>query len=579
VAAAPQRPREYAAAAEQILLERYCAASFLVNGAGEAVYLYGRTEPYLVRRSGAPSHDLLAMLRPDLRAPLRRALRRISTHEFDTVIEDVRVRRERVLSNVRMTVVPASSSRAPSPLWLVILQDAPLAAGPAKRVRGALRSVVTQLEEELHSTQHDLRKSVEQMEASTQDLRSSNEELVTVNEELQVANEELQSSKEELQSLNEELQTVNQQLQSKVAELETSASDLNNLLESSQVITLCFDRELRLRWFAPAARSAFRLVPNDIGRALATFPDAPLGPGALAEAQRVLGGQAAVVTDVRWNQRWFARRILPYRSARDGLDGVMVTLTDITEARQAAEARLTERASRAAELERGIADRTEQLRRLAAAATATEDRERRAIAADLHDDLGQTLALLKMKMDLLHRHAPQGPLANEIAAASELLLQSSNRVRSLAFQLSPTILYDLGLVPALEWLADEMKRLYSLTVSVDADTATRQPLTADARTVLFRAVRELLINVGKHANTDLARVECRRTADEFRIVVSDSGKGFDPVVVLSDAIERGFGLRSVRERMAGLGGTMEAESIVGDGSRVTLRLPLGRGVS
>jgi two-component system CheB/CheR fusion protein len=500
-------------------------------------------------------------------------LRKVLKQEVHTAVEHAHVRRDHELASIRMTIIAAAGTKAPTPLWLVILQDIPVVQAPAKRIRGALAGVVQQLEEELRSTQQDLRISVEQMEASTQDLKSSNEELVTVNEELQVANEELQSSKEELQSLNEELQTVNQQLQSKVAELETSSNDLDNLLESSQIITVCFDPDLRVRWFAPTARAAFKLLPNDIGRAMATFADAPIGPSAATDAQSVLRGKASAVAEVSWNKRWYVRRILPYRIAQDQVGGVIVTLTDITESKEATEVRLAERASQAAALEQGIAVRTAQLRELSVALTLTEERERRAIAVDLHDDLGQLLALLKMRLDLLRRQAPAGPLGDELQSASELLLQASDRVRSLAFQLSPTILYELGLVPALEWLGDEMKRLYSLNVTVDADAAAREALDPSTRTVLFRAVRELLINVGKHANTSAAHVECRRPGGRMVVTVTDNGTGFDPKVVFSGSINRGFGLISIRERLAGLGGTMDCKSVPGDGSRVTLQVP------
>jgi two-component system, chemotaxis family, CheB/CheR fusion protein len=571
---APRPTPAFAAAAERILLERYCAAAFLVNRAGEALYLYGRTEPYLARHSGAPSHDLLTMLRPDLRAPLRRVMHQVLKDGVHTAAADARVRRDHVLTSVHMTILPAAGTRAPAPLWLVILQDVPLTPAPARRVHGALAGVVRQLEEELRATQHDLRYSVEQMEASTQDLRSSNEELVTVNEELQVANEELQSSKEELQSLNEELQTVNQQLQSKVAELETSSNDLTNLLASSQIITVCFDRDLRVRWFAPTARTAFKLLANDIGRAMATFGDAPIGPSATTDAQSVLAGAASAVTEVSWNHCWYLRRVVPYRGVQGRIDGIIVTLTDISVIKQAAEARLLEHTTHAAALERGIVERTAQLRALSAALSLTEERERRAIAADLHDDLGQTLAALKMRLDLLHKRAPAGPLADDLRSASELLLQASNRVRSLAFQLSPTILYELGLVPALEWLADEMRRTYALQVTVEADSGARVSLDASMRTILFRAVRELLINVSKHADTHLAKVVCRTEGAHMVIIVADNGKGFDAKILFDPKAQRGFGLLAVRERVTSLGGTMKCESIPGDGSRVTLELPI-----
>ncbi|MFI4889434.1 MAG: chemotaxis protein CheB [Steroidobacterales bacterium] len=571
---AKQPAHQAAATAEHILLERYCAAAFLVNGAGESLYLYGRTEPYLARRSGAPTHDLLAMLRSDLRAPLRRVLRKVLKQEIHTAVEDARIRRHHELMTIRMTIVPAAGTRAPTPLWLVILQDIPAVQSPARRARGALAGVVRQLEDELHSTQHDLRNSVEQMEASNQDLKSSNEELVTVNEELQVANEELQSSKEELQSLNEELQAVNQQLQSKVAELETSSNDMGNLLESSRIITVCFDRDLRVRWFAPTARAAFKLFPLEIGTSMATFAEAPIGSSAAADAQGILGGKVSAVAEVSWNNQWYMRQILPYRIAGNRIDGVIVTLTDITESKKAVEARLAERAEQAAALEKGIAERTAQLRELSVALTLTEERERRAVAMELHDDLGQLLALLKMRLDLLERQVGIGPLAVELQSASQLLVQASDRVRSLAFQLSPTILYELGLVPALEWLADEIKRLYSITVTVDADAASRDSLDASIRTVLFRSVRELLINVAKHAGTGAAHVECRRPEGRMVITVSDMGKGFDPQAVFSGNGRRGFGLFSIRERIAGLGGALECASIHDDGSRVTLQVPL-----
>lgn len=569
----PPPRRENAAAAERILLERYCAAAFLITGNGETVYLYGRTEPYLARRSGASTLNLLAMLRTDLRAPLRRVLRRIARHEIQSAVEDARVRRDRQLGHVRMTVVPAAGPKSRSPVWLVILQDLPVVAAPAKRIRGAPAGAAKQLQEELRSTQHDLQDSVEQLEASNQDLKSANEELVTVNEELQVANEEMQSSKEELQSVNEELQIVNQQLQSKVVELETSGHDLSNLLESSQIINVCFDSDLRVRWFAPAAGLALKLLPNDIGRSITTFADAPIGPTAVTEANAVLRTNAPAVAQVQWNDRWYLRRLIPYHVTQGRADGLILTLTDITESKRAADVQLADHAAQAAALEKAVAERTTQLRELSIVLTLTEERERRAVAVDLHDDLGQLLALLKIRLDLLQRQMPSAAFSNELKGASDLLVQASDRVRSLAFQLSPTILYELGLVPALEWLADEMKRLYSVTVTIDADAASRAALDPTARTLLFRAVRELLINVGKHANAPFARVICRRLAGRMLITVTDEGKGFDPKTILSEPGARGFGLISIRERLASLGGTMDCQSIPGDGSKITLQIP------
>lgn len=219
------------------------------------------------------------------------------------------------------------------------------------------------------------------------------------------------------------------------------------------------------------------------------------------------------------------------------------------------------------------ADVASQLREICVALTLVEERERRAIATTLHDDLGQMLAVLKMRLDLLNKEAPPGPLADGLAGVAELLTQASERARSLASQLSPAILYDLGLVPALEWLADEMHRLHSLTVQVDAQVPARAPLDPSVRTVMFRAVRELLVNVARHAHTDAAHVGCSVWDGELVIVVEDAGQGFDAAAMLAPGAHRGFGLLSIRERLLALGGTMICDSVPGGGSRVTLKAP------
>ena len=368
--------------------------------------------------------------------------------------------------------------------------------------------------------------------------------------------------------------SLNDKLRGRIGELEIGGNDLNNLLESCQIIMVCFDRELRLRWFSPPAHALFRLQPGDIGRAMATLPEPMAAPSALAAAQAALDGRESALADVPWQRHWYARRILPYRTAEGSTNGVVMVLSDITEIKAASESLLAERAQQAARLEQGMADRTAQLRELSMALTLAEEQERRAVAVDLHDDLGQTLALLKIRLDLLRQKTPESQISDELQAASNMLQQASDRVRSLAFQLSPSVLYELGLVPALEWFADEMKRLYDLDVVIDADAGSRRELDPNVRTLLFRAIRELLINVAKHANVGVAHVECRRLAGELEITVADAGKGFDPQAALSKSGQRGFGLLSVRERLAGLGGTLNCESVIGDGSRVMLRVPV-----
>ena len=227
----------------------------------------------------------------------------------------------------------------------------------------------------------------------------------------------------------------------------------------------------------------------------------------------------------------------------------------------------------AEELERRVAQRTEQLHRLVADLEAAEDRERRQIAHDLHDDLGQTLAAARIRLAGLCAD-PREDVRNA-ATAVDALIDSANRsTRSLAARLAPAVLYELGLCPALEWLGEEIKRVFGLKVTV-LDDGRPKPLSQEARSILYRAARELLTNVAKHARTDSAVVETRRQGDQIVVRVSDAGVGFD--ATLFGAGPGGghkLGLVSVRERMSFIGGTARVSSVAGEGTQAILSAQL-----
>jgi light-regulated signal transduction histidine kinase (bacteriophytochrome) len=225
----------------------------------------------------------------------------------------------------------------------------------------------------------------------------------------------------------------------------------------------------------------------------------------------------------------------------------------------------------AEELERRVEQRTEQLRALAADLEATEGRERRQIAHDLHDDLGQTLAVARIRLASLCNATTPGvrDTANEVGA---LIDRANGAIRSLAAQLAPDVLHELGLAPALDWLAEEIDRTFNLKVHV-FDDGQPKPLAQEARSVLYRAVRELLINVAKHAQTDSANVESECRDDTVVIRVSDSGCGYDAAVVFA-GLRRGLGLISLHDRLSFIGGTAEVSSTPGQGTIAILTAPL-----
>ncbi len=571
----PLRVAQLAALTQQILLDRYTPTAVLINSRFQTLYFTGATEQFLLRPRGVPNRDLLAQLRDGLRSRVRSAVREATKSKAAVVIPDARVKREDVFRPVRLSVVPAGLGEEGSTLLLVVFEDAPELA-PAGDFASTESTLVLQLEQELEATKEDLQNTIERLETSNEDLNASNEEVISINEELQSINEELESSKEELQSLNEELSSVNQQLESKVLELETSNSDLKNLLASSEIATLCLDQEFRIKWFTPALKDLCNILPGDVGRPIGDFSAKNTGPELQADAARVLHDQSPLQREISLKgRRWFIRRMLPYRREDQSIHGVIISYADITETKHSAEA-ATQALRRMAEpLEEQVRTRTAQLSKLSTELTLTEDRERRALAQDLHDDLGQILAIVKIKLTSLYGDKDLGELRKPLQEIESLVDQANKSMRSLALQLSPPVLYTLGLVPALSWLAEEMERVYYLIVSIHDDDLPK-PLNERQRITLFRAVRELLVNVAKHAKVDRAIVTSLRRDDRITLAVSDSGCGFDYLQTLTaPATGSRLGLLGVRERIALIGGEMNVDSGAGGGTTVTLSAPLG----
>jgi signal transduction histidine kinase len=209
----------------------------------------------------------------------------------------------------------------------------------------------------------------------------------------------------------------------------------------------------------------------------------------------------------------------------------------------------------------------EQLRAAAAEATVAEERERRKLAIDLHDGVGQLLGLTSMKLGALRTSVAGLGLVAEVREIERVVVEVQQRASSLVFQLSPPILHDVGLVAATHWLAEDMKERFGLGVTVE-DEGERHSLDDTTRITLFRAVSELLTNVAKHAGTSEAHVHLGWRNGTITISVEDQGVGFDPAAPIS-----GYGLFSIGERLSHLGGSAHVDSAPGKGTRILLTVP------
>jgi signal transduction histidine kinase len=203
-----------------------------------------------------------------------------------------------------------------------------------------------------------------------------------------------------------------------------------------------------------------------------------------------------------------------------------------------------------------------------------EERERRQLATTLHDQIGQVLALAKIKLGALQAAdsaEERRQLADEIR---ELLAQAITSSRTLTFELSPPILYELGFESAVQALCERFQQKHGLRIEFVTDR-TPKTLPDDMRIILFRAVRELLVNIVKHAQAGSVQVSCQRINNQIILVVADDGIGFEPAATVTPSSgSSGFGLFSNRERLHHLGGEMTIESSPGRGTRVILAAQL-----
>jgi signal transduction histidine kinase len=214
-----------------------------------------------------------------------------------------------------------------------------------------------------------------------------------------------------------------------------------------------------------------------------------------------------------------------------------------------------------------------RLRTMAQTLTLTEQRERKRMAGELHDYLAQLLVLGKMKLSSMHAQIQNigGSAATLFQEIDETFSKALDYTRTLMAELSPPVLHELGLPTALQWLADQMKN-NRLEVEVRLGT-THLPLPEHQALLLFHSIRELLLNVAKHAGTDKAVLTLDVADDELTIAVQDRGQGFNTDSLEPTQPGHQFGLFSVKERMEELGGWLQVKSAPGRGTTVTLGLP------
>ncbi len=320
---------------ERLLLDHYCPAAVLVNTEGDIVYVHGRTGKYLETAVGKANLNIHAMAREGLRDELFGALKQAQQQSEAYVLRDLMVGTNGGSQMIDLTVQAFTAPEALKDLLLVVFTDV-LMPKVKKRVRHSASADLQSLQDTLNKAQEKNQNLQEAAQTTQEELNTAIEELQSTNEELQSSNEELTTANEEMQSLNEELQTVNAELQVRVTDLSSVNNDMNNLLNSMEIATIFLDGALNIRRFTNHISHLYKLIASDVGRPLSDMVTDLDYPQLHQDAQSVLDTLVFVEKQIQTHDGhfYYKVRIMPYRTQNNVIDGVVITLIDITETKK-----------------------------------------------------------------------------------------------------------------------------------------------------------------------------------------------------------------------------------------------------
>ncbi len=564
----PTRASGFAELARRLVLATHAPAAVLIDRAGKCLYSLGPTDRYLQVASGYPSHDLLEMATPALRAKLRAAIGRVSKEN-----PRVFIGHSRIGTTAFGIDVQAVTGDGEELLLVAFIDDSAAAQGGVVAKSPATNDRVGDLEHELALTRDELRIALEGLETANQEQKAINEEALSVNEEYQSTNEELLTSKEELQSLNEELTALNGQLQETLERQRSTSDDLQNVLYSTDVATLFLDPDLNIRFFTPATRAVFNVIPSDVGRPLADLRALAVDDQLEDDARKVLNGAAAIEHEIEVpGGTWFMRRMLPYHTHDEKVEGVVITFTDITERK------ISAKALRASKREAELANIAKS----------------RFLAAASHD-LRQPLQSLSLVQALLvHSVEAEKPakLVERLGETLEAMTAMLNVLLDIN-QIEAGVVHPESVDFALDDMLNRLREEFSYQAQAQALDLRVLPcplrVHSDPR-LLEQMIRNLLANAMKYTRNGRILLGCRRRVGQIRVEIWDTGIGiaedelhaiFEEFHQVDNAARErskglGLGLSIVQRLGALLDHDIGVRSTLGKGSVFSIGVPLAK---
>ncbi|WP_323763930.1 chemotaxis protein CheB [Marinovum sp.] len=314
------------------MLQRFAPPAVLVDQNFEIKRMHGDLKEVLDFSSGAMSGSLPTLLAPPFQTPAWSALS--AARNSNQPSEAPVLGTDQSGGPGKIVVDPLDGRSGREYLVYFVTLD------PAATVPGAPASQDApsfDYQKEMDALRHELQSVIEQGEASSEELQAANEEVLSANEELQSSNEELETSREELQSLNEELSTINTELEEKVRELEATNDDLTNLISSTDIATLFLDTDLTIRRFSARTTELVAIRDADVGRPITELNFKVEDEMLLPDARRVLESLEPAEREISGADYSYLRRIVPYRTRKDQIQGVVITYSDVQRIRVASE--------------------------------------------------------------------------------------------------------------------------------------------------------------------------------------------------------------------------------------------------
>jgi two-component system CheB/CheR fusion protein len=322
---------------EQLLINRFVAASIVVNDQMEIVQFQGKTGAYLEPAAGHPTFSLSKMAREGLLVDLRAALSAAKKTKAVVRKEGVQFQSEGKVREVDLEVLPLQGQAAQERYYVIVFQEKAQSpaglrkgSGKAKKAEPPTTRENEQLKREMAQLRGQLGSLIEDHETTLEEFKSVNEEVLSANEELQSTNEEMETAKEELQSTNEELTTLNEEMQNRNVELSSANNDLLNLLSQVDIPVVMVSNDLRIRRFSPPAQKALNLLPSDVGRRLGQIrPNLDLQdmePIVRKVIERISPVQREVCTK---EGVWHMLHVRPYETWDHKIEGAVISLQNI----------------------------------------------------------------------------------------------------------------------------------------------------------------------------------------------------------------------------------------------------------